>query len=97
MNLHDEETCHGEDVPYWVSGVPCATHEEACIVAGADTPAQVAAEESWIDLELSMTGRHPYAHHGEAPVIPSPLRQPVHAIYCTCTCVGASSVQPFPF
>lgn len=32
---------------YDVYGVLCGTYEEACIVAGVDTPAQIAAEIAW--------------------------------------------------
>ena len=42
-----EELEHGRDVAYWVAGVPCATHEEACRVAGCDTPQDIAKEMAW--------------------------------------------------
>ena len=32
---------------YDVYGAMCGTYEEACIVAGVDTPAQLEAEDAW--------------------------------------------------
>jgi hypothetical protein len=32
---------------YDVYGVTCYSYEEACIVAGIDTPAQLEAEDAW--------------------------------------------------
>jgi len=53
---------------YDVYGTLCATYEEACIVAGIETPAQLAAEAEW------------YAMLDEI----ENLSRPVYTAWCIC-------------
>ena len=53
---------------YNVYGTICETYEEACIVAGIDTPAQLEAEDAW------------YAMLNEV----ENLARPVEAEWCIC-------------
>ena len=53
---------------YNVYGTICETYEEACIVAGSDTPAQLEAEDAW------------YAMLNEV----ENLNRPVEVEWCIC-------------
>lgn len=53
---------------YDVYGVTCYSYEEACMVAGIETPAQLEAEEAW------------YAMRAEV----ESLTRPVEVQWCDC-------------
>ena len=56
MHIHEiEEQQHGRD-GINVYGVLCATHEEACRVAGCDTPADLAEEMAWREEQDQQRG-----------------------------------------
>lgn len=68
---------HPDDEPgfggYDVYGVLCSTYEEACILAGIDTPAQAEAEARyWAERELIESLRQP-AFHRYCDCIPQEL------------------------
>ena len=53
---------------YDVYGTLCATYEEACIVAGIETPAQLRAEDEWYAMLEEVEN----------------LRRPVPTEWCVC-------------
>jgi hypothetical protein len=53
---------------YNVYGVICETYEEACMVAGIETPAQLEAEEAWYAMRAEVEN----------------LSRPVEVQWCRC-------------
>lgn len=53
---------------YNVYGMICETYEEACMVAGIETPAQLAAEEAWYAMMAEVEN----------------LSSPVQTEWCIC-------------
>ena len=53
---------------YDVYGATCYSYEEACMVAGIDTPAQLAAEDAWYAMLAEVEN----------------LRHPVDTEWCDC-------------
>lgn len=53
---------------YNVYGVTCYSYEEACMVAGIETPAQLAAEDAWYAMRAEIEN----------------LSRPVEVEWCVC-------------
>lgn len=61
--IHPDDADFSYDSGYNVYGVICGTYEEACMVAGVDTPAQLRAEaDYWAEQELISSLREPAFH-----------------------------------
>lgn len=69
---------------YNVYGVQCATYEEACIVAGVDTPEQIRADEAYDAMIANVIGDEFY---------PRPLLNPP---YCPCMTYGVNDKPIVP-
>ncbi len=61
---------------YWVYGVPCGSYEDACLVAGADTPASLAAEAAEMAAEDAIRGLREPPYLGGSACPPGPDTTP---------------------
>ena len=76
---------------YDVYGVYAATHEEACLIAGCDTPSMIADEMQALEDEATL-GILLYSDREE---IGAPLRKSVYEVYPKCRLAGAPNEFPF--
>jgi hypothetical protein len=62
---------------YYVGGQPCWSYEEACAVAGIETPAELALEDKFWDEERRITDQDAIeARGGPNYYFPAPLECP---------------------